>query len=375
MKASAEKIHGEQGDSPARDFHIVTDLQWIWESFKSGEQLLSGQWNFEHDLGLWPIPHLGENDALWIDPASLVANNAWRAHHGQPPILLLAPPDRWLDGLSQRLLDRPVAFRSVAEILDMRKLPEAFSERPWAQPAEGRISGFRAARRSLAQLQHDLLMGSDHGSGSRASTGPAHRQQAPEESIIRLEGHITDITEEWMVAVAGGVALAASPYCIHQGNPYGANSESEEIVTIFDLSATREVAFSIEAEGMAGKSGMRHFDEGHRSMALGIVGDALTQSHVQDDFAGMIDVAFRAERPPVILEIAPLWCSGPYGFSSTEQASILKAVASGRVGAAEESGCHAGADERTMRNEQDGTMKVFTAGPWMRQHYAQRYIR
>ncbi|MFT8357325.1 MAG: hypothetical protein ABF780_07265 [Bifidobacterium aquikefiri] len=363
MTGLAENYQSTQSISHGHTFHIVADLQWIWDSFQGGAEQLSAQWQFKHDLGLWPIPHLDDKDALWIDPASLVANNAWLERQGQPPITLLAPPQDWIGGLSRLFLGREVVLRSVAEILDMDEFGDELGDRPWSQPNEGRISGFRAARRTLSQLKHDLRGNTDHQSprdSALASADPT--SPAPLDSVLMLHGHLDGITEEWMVAALDGKAFAASPYCIHCGNPSRGSTDSEEIVTIFDL---RDHSCSEDI----------HFDERHHQEALGIVADALEQTHASNDFAGMLNIAFRDKKPPAILEISPLWCSGPYGFSAQELAMILKAIASSRIppSASGQEGSRSIPCPDVSRAVT--AMKVFKPGRWMIEHYAQRYIR
>ncbi|MFT8704672.1 hypothetical protein [Bifidobacterium aquikefiricola] len=403
MEGIAGNTQGVDVASPLRTFHIVADLQWLWDSFQSGARLLSGQWDFRHDLGLWPIPHLGIDEPLWIDPAALVANNAWRQQRGLDPIAMLTPPDQWLGGLSPDLLGRSVRYLSVAEILAMDDFDERLGERPWSQPVEGRISGFRAARRTLAQLKHDLRgessdrtsfaeahMGSK-GMSSQSMVSQRATSPAPPDAMLMVQSHLPSITEEWMVAIAGGKAFAASPYCIHSessgtrvegsdtgfgnkdsgfGNKSAAASKPESIVTIADM-ATGLVPPAIR------------FDKRHREAALDMATRALQETHASTNFAGMLNIAFREASSPAILELTPLWCSGPYGFSPGELATMLRAVASSRTSPRAISGLNLrplvpGSQDQQQGQQQTpalNDMTVFTAGPWMVQHYAQRYIR
>lgn len=355
MKPHVQEIQSKLGYSPRSHFHIVTDLQWIWDIFQAGASRLADHWQFKHDLGLWPIPHLDAHDAVWIEPASLVAHNALFELHGQEPIALLTPRELLLESFNRQFLGRTVMSCSVEDIRVMNHYPNNVGNNPWSQPAEGRISGFRAARRSLEQLQSDLL-------------------QAPQESLILLQQHVPEITEEWMVPVASGDVFAASPYCIHIEENTNA-THAEAIVTIFDIAAKRnDSPTPIGVANNREYDGHMRFDCAHGAEAMRLTHAALMMSEISDKVTAMVNVAFRREQPPIILEISPIWCSSPYGLSACDQARMLQAVAASRVSA---QNIHE-YDTSTLSehpSHNDGkAMRIFRPGPWMRQHYAHRYI-
>lgn len=269
--------------------HIVSHDGWIARTIR---QALPSDtaWDLVRHDGLAPTRDLGDNDALWIDPGLLIAQNAWLESLGRLPMTLMAPPADCLGGLGESLLGRRVMVACAGEVRQWRHPPAGLGNRPWSQIAGGRVPAFRAARRTLSQLRQDLA-------------------EAPDDARIQISRHIDDIDQEWRVVVLGGRAVASSGYCRHIG------SDDHDIITVFD-GASFDPNLRAPAEETA-----------VHAAALGGM-DAVC-----------IDLAFPASSSPnrapelmhpFVLEVNPAWCCSPYDYGRAGMAGFLAAIAAGR---------------------------------------------
>ena len=236
-----------------------------------------------HHHGFGPIQEVGVKEAIWITPGLLIAQNVWLASHGRPSLVLSSPPTLWLDELDQSLTGRRILTVTAETILTWRRLPSGLGQRPWSQLAAGRVSGLPAARRTLADLQHDL-------------------RTAPAQSLIRIQTHLPDIHEEWRVIIDKDRIAASSGYCLHEGE------NSRTITTVFDGAV---------------------FNPRHQRIAEDC---ALQAAKGQSPAPISVDLAFRrGSDQPLVLEGNPVWCAAPYAYGSQGMISFLKAVAACRT--------------------------------------------
>lgn len=248
-------------------------------------------WNLVWHDGLAPTPDLDQGDALWIDPGLLTARNAWLESLGHPPLELMAPPADWLTLLDKDLLGRDVMVARVGEIRLWRKPPDGLGVDPWSQVAGGRVPGFRAARRTLDQLQDDL-------------------SQAPDDSLIQISRHVDGIDQEWRVVVLDGRAVASSGYCRHTG------PEGRDIITVFD-GATFDQSLRAPAERTAVIAAAR---DGIDAVCLDL---AFLNPTTPEAIPGRMH--------PIILEANPAWCCSPYDYGQDGMEGFLAAIAAGGV--------------------------------------------
>lgn len=293
-------------------------------------------WNVTYDYGFEPVRSIADNDAVWITADLLIAQNTWRARYGFPPILLEAPSADWLAKLPKSLTGRTVITTTVCEIRKWDKLPDGLGERPWSQLSLGRVPEFRAARRNLAELQHDL-------------------QDAPDDSLITVNAHVAGITEEWCVIIRNGQAVTSSGYCVH----LSPDEDSHDILTVFDNAK---------------------FHDSYRALAESTATEAAQASHLGNSsiLVGFRNTTEQKSAPSysaalpqaLVLEADPVWCTTPYPYESPKESdAFLDAIADSR-----------------LRYDTDGTLKnrvgdvvastdVYSPDPWMVRYAAHRYDR
>ncbi|AKV55861.1 ATP-grasp domain-containing protein [Bifidobacterium actinocoloniiforme] len=270
----------------AKVCQVVANENWISEIISQTlDQAGGAAWSLRAQNGLAPPDGLSQADALWIAPALLIASNAWLTAWGSEPLRLPSPRATWLAELAQvapELAGRRIVAAPAKRILGWRSLPSGLGDRPWSQLAQGRVLAFRAAQRSLPELQASLAT-------------------APPDSLIQLSSHIPDISEEWRVLLDAGRPIAASGYCLH--DPAG----GRRIVSVFDGA---------------------HFDPARRAAALQAAQAAASAGGLT---SGAIDLAFTQSGPPIILEANPLWCAAPYAYGPQGMAAYLDALQSSQA--------------------------------------------
>ncbi|MDF7665344.1 hypothetical protein [Bifidobacterium sp. ESL0745] len=382
-------------------------------------------WNVTYDYGFEPIHAIKADDVIWITADLLIAQNTWRARHSLPPILLEAPSADWLASLPKTLTGRTVITTTVSEIRKWDKLPNGLGERPWSQLSLGRVPEFRAAQRSLTELQRDL-------------------RDAPDDSSITVNTHVADITEEWCVIIRNGQAVASSGYCVH----LSPDEDSHDILTVFDnakfhdsyraiaestATAAAQASQLCDASILVGFRNTNVADEGITDQPLNAnpndsqpkklvveksavkkstaersaaeSSSTNTQSLISTlqgtEDARQFPISSPQEQQPVqqspmmshsstlslqpqepvpsssaelpealILEADPVWCTTPYPYETLEETNaFLDAIADAR-----------------LRQDADGTLRnqlgnviapvdVYSSDPWMVRHAAHRYDR
>ncbi|RBP99493.1 ATP-grasp domain-containing protein [Bifidobacterium xylocopae] len=265
---------------------------------------------------------LERSDAFWIAPGLLIASNTWLKAQDLPTLSPPSPSPHWLERLAQsapELSGRPVLTATAETIREWTAWPAPLGERPWSQLAQGRVTAFRAARRTLTQLRNDLA-------------------SAPSDSLIQLSGQVNGIGEEWRVVLSDGQPVAASGYCIH--SPAG----SQRILSVFD--------------------GAR-FDPANRPAVMAAARRAAQATGLH---YATIDLAFvpagapqplADQRPqawsPVVMEADPLWCAAPYDYGPAGTAAFLDALAESESAPA------------------DATDPPYAPDPWMVREFSRRY--
>lgn len=293
---------------------VVCPQTWVSDTMSATiAQNKQTTWKITACNGLTPIADLGRSDSLWISPGLLIAHEHWLTACGQKTLNLPAPSPYWLSQLfhnAPELTRRVVMTVTSQEINSWKQLPDAVGNQPWTQLAQGRVSAFQAARRSLPQLQDSL-------------------KQAPANSLIQLSEDLDDISEEWRIVIANGHSVAVSGYCIHQ--PVG----SQHVLSVFDgaqfSSVNRAVAIQT-AERAAAISGLQY---------------------------ATLDIAFikiNGTDEPTVLEINPLWCSAAYDYGTKGMEQFLNALA--------DSQNTTGASR---------TESTWQPDPWMVQEFCHRY--
>ncbi|BDR55241.1 hypothetical protein KIMH_13520 [Bombiscardovia apis] len=332
----------ESATGAARVCQVVSHERWISSTIihelnaPASAQIQGPTWLIRSADGLAPEPDLEAADALWIAPGLLIAHNAWLRALGREPLHLPAPSPRWLANLAAiapELTGRAVVTAQAHEIRSWEHFPAELGTQssPWSQLARGRVSTFRAARRSLGALQADLAA-------------------APADSLIQISGQVDKISEEWRVIVSSSEPVAASGYCIH--SPAG----SQQILSVFDGA---------------------HFDPAHRERAL----DAARQAaRITGLDSASIDLAFTSTGTdsdsgfsadsssagsstggPIVLEVNPLWCAAPYEYGPEGMARFLEAIRKSEACAREQ-------PEALSRAE-----GIFHPDPWMESEFSRRY--
>ena len=353
----------------------------------------NGTWHVKVHNGLAPLEGFDEEgDALWIAPGLLIALNAWRGRSGMTPIELEAPPANWQSLIPAPLLGHSVVLVSVGQIARWHDMPRSLGERPWSRICNGRVDGFRAARRDLAALQLALQGRPD------ASDVPA----APKDSLIELSAHVPGIEEEWSVLVRNGVPMGSSPYCVHR--PVG----GRHIVTVFDEPFgerderfnERSVATLAATASGTGAQAVRDpdhnapapshphptqhadlFDQSHREPALRAAGIAARAADIR---TASLLVAFQINNPdPYILEIDPVWCSTPFAYEPVphEQnvgpASGLGMFADAVIDTAPSrlrASLHNRDSRCTWPDLPGADISPYVPDPWMVRDFARRYV-
>ncbi|WEV68908.1 hypothetical protein OZX73_06400 [Bifidobacterium sp. ESL0775] len=310
-------------------------------------------WNLACDYGFEPTQDIADNDAVWIAPDLLIALNAWRKRHDLAPLLFEAPPADWLSSLPIGLTGRKAVSATVSHIRSWTAFPEGLGERPWSQLGNGRVPEFRAARRTLAELQGDL-------------------RDAPDDSLISVNAHIPAIAEEWCVIIRDGVAAASCGYCVHPS----LNPESHDILTVFDGARFHETYRAI-AEAKASAAAQ----SSHLGNASIIVGFQDTEAWRTPDKRNTPTITervsdlslFRTSSPSpaaFILEVDPVWCTTPYPFRTVEEnRSFLETIADSRVRQRDD-GLFETSHGPTRTVPADN---VYEPDPWMIRHHIHRY--
>lgn len=272
------------GGGRERVCHVISHQGWIADTMSSA---LDGSrdWRIVRHDGLSPVEGIGPDEAVWTSPGQLIAQNAWLESLGRPPIRLAAPSPSWPLCLDRNLLGRRVILAEAGRIRSWKALPPGLGTLPWSQVSQGRVTGFRAARRSLETLKADL-------------------RAAPDDALIQVEGHLTAIREEWRVTVVGGRAVNSSGYCLHAGEI------DRTIVTVFD--------------------GAR-FDPALRPLAQAAAVEAAARADLDSvcidlAFCGGPGMAGHEKAGPFVLEVDPVWCSAPYDFGRAGMEAFLQAV-------------------------------------------------
>ncbi|WP_339350512.1 hypothetical protein [Bifidobacterium indicum] len=316
--------------------HVVSHDRWIAQTML---QALPSDttWNLVWHDGLAPTPDLDQGDALWIDPGLLIARNAWLESLGHPPLELMAPPADWLTLLDKDLLGRDVMVSRVGEIRLWREPPDSLGIDPWSQVAGGRVPEFRAARRSLDQLQGDLA-------------------PAPDDSLIQISRHVDGIDQEWRVVVLDGRAVASSGYCRHAG------PEGRDIITVFD-GATFDQSLRTSAE----RTAVIAADRG------GIDAVCLDLAFLNPTAPG----AIHGRMHPIVLEANPAWCCSPYDYGQDGMEGFLAAIARGRApglnGVAPSMQAPSASDGRMEPPGPDSRMAPYRPDSWMVSQFRNRY--
>lgn len=335
---------------------------------------LGKTWDFNHDNGLAPSRDLDDGDPVWITPNLLIALNAFRAAGNEEPIALEAPSNGWMGRLPADLLGRASMTTSVADILTWTHIPAGLGAEPWSQLDQGRVPEFRAARRDLATLRHDLA-------------------GAPADSAITVSAHIPGIIEEWCVIVHDGEAVASCGYCVHLDADDG-----HGIATIFDGATFHE-----EYKGLVERTAERAARLGGLGNASVIVGfvpaaakNECTPRHSHgisasptnatangpaaklanepaSEFAGKATDRpsdNRAGEPAAyVIEADPVWCTTPYPFDSdAEIQGFLEAIADSRL-ARDADGTYRHPDGRPA-----AAANVYSPDPWMLRLNHRRYL-
>lgn len=371
----------------SRNFHVISPLSWVQSAFRDyfnkshmtdsshprtdaiGDipDYAVDAWNLSCDYGFEPTQDLADGDALWITPDLLIALNGWRHRLGMQPLAFEAPPAGWLSSLPLELTGRQAVCATVAQIRQWEKFPKELGEQPWSQLGNGRVSEFRAARRTLAQLQHDLL-------------------NAPDASLISVNAHVAAIAEEWCVIIHHGEAVAASGYCVHLS---GGNEDSEQadesrdILTVFDgakfhdeyrPAAETAATAAAQASHLSNASIIVGFHSASPTGMVGNTNQAVERQPVAAPAAQAListkETAFQSSA--VIIEAAPVWCTTPYPYlSNREITGFLEAVADSCIRReSNESG-----QEGNQQDIKSGTDGIYLPDPWMIQHNVHRYDR
>jgi hypothetical protein len=334
------------------DCTIVCQQDWIWDAFTAPSDAgmtpsngapaepsgaMRNPRKLRRSLGLWPIDDLRNGDALWAPPAFLIAQNARMRSRGLDPMLMLAPPQRWPGILGMSLMGRTAITARASTILQWKSYREAgiperdphrdsvnAGARPWSQLANGRVDTFPAAQRSLEDLQSALA-------------------QAPADSLILVSEHVADITEEWMVAVHDGHAIASSGYCVHDP------SDSRSVLSVFD--------------------GARFANE-HRMPAEELAVRAASRMTVRST---VLNIAFRMDSSALVLEALPMWCTPPYAYSRSQTDQLLMSISgcSLRVPASTARSAHGLVTHDNLPVEES---HLYRPDPWMEERFGARFI-
>lgn len=324
-------------------------------------------WNLSCDYGFEPMRDLAQGDAVWITPDLLIALNEWRNRHNMESLLFEAPPANWLSSLPSKLTGRKAVCAAVAQIRTWTTFPDGLGARPWSQLGNGRVPEFRAARRTLSQLQDDL-------------------RGAPDDSLISVNTHIPTICEEWCVIINHGAAVAASGYCVHpsSGKEHSGHAEeSRDILTVFDgakfhdeyrPAAETAATAAAQASHLSNASIIVGFHSASPAGMVGNTNQAVERQPVSAPAAQALtsakETAFQSSA--VIIEAAPVWCTTPYPYlSNQETTGFLEAVADSRILQESNEGdqkCR----QRGTKGSPDG---IYLPDPWMVRHNTHRYDR
>lgn len=362
--------------------HVIGPPDWVAEEFRRGledgrdrmtEDGRRSRRIIAHD-GLSPAQEIGDADAVWCAPGTLIALDDWRRRCGLPPLPLAAPPADAITRLPYGLVRHRVLVAHAGDVLSGRAFP-AFQpdlgERPWSRVASGRVGGFRAARRGMDELRSDLT-----------------RAHAPADSLIEVAGNVDGLVEEWCAVVkpSTGTTVACSGVCVHP-TPGGM-----DVVTVFDgarfdprhrravLDVAAATARALDAETAAdwetsdvrGTGPIRAADE---------AGDAI------DTFRRARPPARRCrpapppmslllgfaqgEATPVVLEIDPVWCTTPYPFGREGMEAFVDAIARCRIVPQTDIG-RIPDDPSPDGGLHDDTF-VWSPDPWMVREFSRRY--
>ncbi|WEV42432.1 hypothetical protein OZX57_02970 [Bifidobacterium sp. ESL0682] len=371
-----DKAHMTNSSHRTANFRTV-EAEYIGDTEYGGTG--SSAWNLACDYGFQPEQNIADEDAVWIAPDLLIALNAWRRRHNMPSLLFEAPTADWLSSLPVELTGRKAVTTTVSDIQNWTAFPKRFGERPWSQLGNGRVPEFRAARRTLPVLQHDL-------------------QNAPDDSSISINTHIPSITEEWCIIIHNGIAVASSGYCIHTSDA----PESHDILTVFDGAQFHEEYRALaESQATAAAQisqlnnasiivGFRDLDvmptdKAWANQNKSEVNTSLPDTHLTTlhhssirSLASETDAvpdtslpSTSAQSPAAfVIEADPIWCTTPYPFHTAEEThAFLQAIADSRI-----QHQPAGTSQTQSRHSQTVQAEnVYSPDPWMVRHNAHRY--
>ncbi|WEV47286.1 hypothetical protein OZX62_03120 [Bifidobacterium sp. ESL0690] len=325
----------KENERVSLDGKAISTTQRTASATRAQSGNLFDNWTATYDYGFEPAREITNTTAVWITADLLIANNAWRIRHGLSPLLFDAPAPDWIARLPRKLTQRNVVIVSVSEIRAWNELPEGLGERPWSQLSRGRVPEFRAARRNLGELQHDL-------------------SQAPENSLITINTHIDRIREEWCVIVSGGKAAASSGYCVHRSG----DEDSHDILTVFDGARFHD-SYRAAAESAATQAAQAS----HLDNASIIVG-------FRDFIENKMPLPPSAVPQPVIIEADPVWCTTPYPFQTPDEINaFLQAIADCRI---------TQSDDGTFKKRNGQSVPesdIYVPDPWMVSHAEHQYDR
>ncbi|KFF31039.1 hypothetical protein [Bifidobacterium bombi] len=332
--------------------HIISPLAWVCEAFTFICEAPASPYSCVVHQGFEPIWDIDEHDALWIAPELLVALNSWLERQGKPALALEDPAAAKLETLPSVLVGRTCLTATVQQVLAWQYYPEQLGPRPWSQLHGGRIAGFRAARRTLAQIHDSLAC-------------------APRTSLIDLSAHIPDISEEWCVLIHGGKTAAISGYCRHLSTARQASNSTEHedthtIATVFDAAT-----FDASHRGAVLKTAQ------HTADAARIVDATLILAYTEDEGCA-----------PVVLEIDPVWCTAPYPFEyvsagmpkeqrlQSGATAFLNAIGDCRINAGDAPMKRRLTSEaaETYEHRKSRSAGIFRPDPWMQESYSRRYL-
>ncbi|WEV71989.1 hypothetical protein [Bifidobacterium sp. ESL0790] len=332
---------------------IICTLSWVQNAFEDyldkchicGTAGLadasdsSDSWTLAHDNGLAPALDIKDSEGIWVTPDLLIALNEWRKAKGMEPLLFETPAAGWMSSLPFELLGRTTLTTSVADILSWTRMPAELGEEPWSQLDQGRVPEFRAARRDLATLQHDLA-------------------SAPLDSLVTVNGHIPGIAEEWCVIVHDGDAVASCGYCVHL------TPDSHEIATVFD-----RATFHGEYQQLAEQAASEAARIGGLGDASIIVGFRAQKGRNKEEAQVQIQTRTRSQPDTFIIEADPVWCTTPYPFETDRETRVfLNAIRDSRI-LRQSDGTFRSADGRAIPEA-----NVYSPDPWMLQRNRRRYL-
>ncbi|MBB2955067.1 hypothetical protein FHX77_000447 [Bifidobacterium commune] len=369
------------------NFHVISPLFWIQSAFRDyfdkshitdtslhrtgvtndvSDYAVRG-WNLSYNYGFEPAQDLAEDEAVWITPDLLIALNGWRNRHNMESLLFEAPPANWLSSLPSKLTGRKAVCADVAQIRTWTTFPDGLGARPWSQLGNGRVPEFRAARRTLPQLQDDL-------------------RNAPNDSLISVNAHIPTICEEWAVIINHGAAVAASGYCVHTplGEEQSDNTdESHNILTVFDEAEFHDACRPV-AEAMATAAAQAsHLSNVsitvgfHSTSPAGMTGNTnqVAERQLSGDRAPkalITDEETTFQPSAVVVEAAPVWCTTPYPYRSIKEITgFLEAIADSRIRQEPKKGDQ----ECRQLGIKGGVDGIYLPDPWMVRRNVHRYDR